>query len=324
MRSLWRAAIIVLLMELVATPAHAQDYPARPVTIVVPFAAGGGTDLLARMVAQKLEQRLGKPFLIENKPGAGNAIAAVAVSRAEPDGHTLMMGTTTGMAINVLLRKNLPYNPATDFVPLAGIARVPFILMVNPSLPVNSVPDLVKYAKEKPLSFATSGPGSPHHLFMELFKATTGTEMTHVPYRGSQPGVTDVASGHVQLMFCDYGPAAALLTAGKVKPLGISTKARLTEAPHIAPLAELGLPAFDAAAWQMLVAPSATPRPVVARLHGELKQILALPDVKEAIVKYGFVPMDDASVEGLQGFVQSEIALWSKVVQQAGIAGSEQ
>jgi tripartite-type tricarboxylate transporter receptor subunit TctC len=327
MMAIRRLAPALLLLAL-AQPAQAQTqtaaYPTKPVTIVVPLAPGGGTDFLARLMAKHLEQRLGKPFLIENKPGAGNAIAATAVSRAEPDGHTLMMGTTTGMAINVLLRKNLPYNPGTDFVPLAGIAKVPFILMVNPSLPVNSVPDLVKYAKEKPLSFASSGPGSPHHLFMELFKSSTATDMTHVPYRGSLPGITDVASGHVQLMFCDYGPAAALLTAGKVKPLGISTKTRLSEAPNIAPLAELGLPAYDAAAWQMLVAPSATPRPIVTRLHSELQQILALPEVKEAIVKYGFVPMDETSIEGLQSFVKSEIELWSKVVQQAGIAGSEQ
>ena len=157
------------------------------------------------------------------------------------------------MAINVSLRKNLPYNPATDFVPLAGIAKVPFILMVNPGLPASSVPELVRYAKEKPgLSFGSSGPGSPHHLFMELFRTTTGIELTHVPYRGSLPAVTDVAAGHIGLMFCDYGPAEPMLKAGKVKALGISTRTRLSTAPEIAPLAEAGVPGFDAAAWQML------------------------------------------------------------------------
>ena len=323
MVSIRRAAALVLLFGL-SQPALAQDYPVRPVTIVVPLAPGGGTDFLARMLGKHLEQRLGKPVLIENKPGAGNVIAAAAVAKAEADGHTLMMGTATGMAINVSLRKNLPYNPATDFVPLVGIAKVPFILMVNPSLPVNSVPDLVKHAKEKPLSFASSGPGSPHHhLFMELFRTSTGIELTHVPYRGSLPAVTDVAAGHIGLMFCDYGPAEPMLKAGKGKALGISTRTRLSTAPEIAPLAEAGVPGFDAAAWQMLVAPAGTPRAVAERLNGELRAILALPEVKEAIVRYGFVPMEDAPIATLQDFMRSEIALWSKVVREAGIAGSE-
>jgi tripartite-type tricarboxylate transporter receptor subunit TctC len=318
----WVAAALLALVA--SAPTLAQDYPGRPVTIVVPLAPGGGTDFLARLLARHLEQRFAKPFLIENKPGAGNAIAAAAVSKAEPDGHTLMMGTATGMAINVTLRKDLPYNPAVDFVPLAGIAKVPFILMVNPSLPVASVQDLVTHAKDKPgLSFGSSGPGSPHHLFMELFKAASGTVMTHVPYRGSLPAVTDVAAGHIQLMFCDYGPAESLLQAGKVRPLAISTRQRLAAAPQIPPLDEAGVPGFDAAAWQMLVAPANTPPRVIAKLHAELKDILALPEVKAAIVKYGFVPMGEASVEALQSFIRSEIALWGRVVQQAGIAGLE-
>src|SRR5262245_255071 len=320
-----RCLVLMVVLPVVApAAAAAQDYPGRPVTIVVPLAPGGGTDFLARLMARHLEQRLGKPFLIENKPGAGNALAAAAVAKADPDGHTLMMGTATGMAVNVTLRRNLTYDPATDFVPLVGIAKVPFILMVNPSLPVASAQDLVRYAKDKPgLPFGSSGVGSPHHLFMELFKTTTGIEATHVPYRGSLPAVTDVAAGHIQLMFCDYGPAEPRVKAGKVRPLGLSTRTRLEAAPEIPPLGEAGIPGFDAAAWQMLVAPAATPRPVVERLHAELKTIMALPDVREAIVRYGFVPMEEASVDGLKSFITSEIALWSRVVQQAGIAGSE-
>jgi tripartite-type tricarboxylate transporter receptor subunit TctC len=201
---------------------------------------------------------------------------------------------------------------------------VPFILMVNPGLPASSVPELVRYAKEKPgLSFGSSGPGSPHHLFMELFRTTTGIELTHVPYRGSLPAVTDVAAGHIGLMFCDYGPAEPMLKAGKVRALGISTKTRLSTAPEIAPLAETGVPGFDAAAWQMLVAPAGTPRAVAERLNGELRAILALPEVKDATMRYGFVPMEDAPIAALQDFMRSEIALWSKVVREAGIAGSE-
>ena len=170
--------------------AAAQNYPTRPVTIIVPYAAGGGTDLLARMVAQKLEQRLGKSFVVENRPGGGTVIAALAVAKAPADGYTLLMGTSTPLAINATLHKKLPYDPVTDFVPLALIANVPFVLVVNPSLPIKSVRDLIKLAKEKPgsLSYGTSGPGSPHHLYAELFKSMTGIEMIHVPYKGSVAG----------------------------------------------------------------------------------------------------------------------------------------
>jgi tripartite-type tricarboxylate transporter receptor subunit TctC len=310
---------------LAAHTAAAQDYPSRQVTIVVPFAAGGGTDILARMIGLQLEQRLGKSFVIDNKPGAGTVIGANLVAKAAPDGHTLLMATSTPMAINVTLHKSLPYDPATDLVPLALVAQVPFVLIVNPSLPVQSVSDLIRLAKEKPaqLTFGSGGPGAAHHLYAELLKSMTGIEMTHVPYRGSLPALTDVVAGHIDLMFCDFAPAAEMLQAGKVRALGVSTKNRVTNYEHIPPIAEAGVPGFEAAAWQMLVAPAGTPRPIVARLHDELNAILALPDVKDQIVKLGLLPMDNPSIEGLQEFVQAEIVRWGAVVRQAGIDGSE-
>ena len=306
-------------------PSSAQDYPSRTVTIVNPFAPGGGTDLLARMLAQKLEQRLGKSFVIENKTGAGSIIAAVAVQKSTPDGHTLLMAPSPTMAVNVSLYKSLPYEPLTDFVPLALLAQTPFALIVNPDLPVKSVTELIAYGKANPgkLTFASVGPGVPHHLFMEMFKSMTGIQATHVPYRGSLPALNDVVAGHVPMMFCDLGPATGALAAGKVRPLGISSKFRVAEFPDIPPIAEAGLPGFEAVSWQMFVAPARTPRPIVDRLNRELTEILAQSETKQQIAKYGFVPIANRSVEGLQDFVRSETARWGKVVREAGLAGTQ-
>jgi tripartite-type tricarboxylate transporter receptor subunit TctC len=323
MRAFRRAVMVALLLS-AATPAPAQDYPNRPVTIVVPFAAGGGTDLLARMVAQKLEQRFGKPFLIENKPGAGSTIGANQVAKAAPDGHTLLMAPSPTMAVAVSIYKNLPYDPAADFVPLALVAQTPFALVVNPALPVHSVADLIKLAKEKPgeLSFGSAGPGTPHHLYAELFQSMTGVKMNHVPYRGSLPIINDVAAGHLPLTFVDFGPAVGLLKAGKIRPIGISTRTRLASFPDIPPVGDT-VPGFDAASWQMLVAPAGTPRPILDKLHAEAKAIAASPEITARVRDGGMLPMDNPSIEGLQAFVKSEIARWAKVVAQAGLTGSQ-
>jgi tripartite-type tricarboxylate transporter receptor subunit TctC len=305
--------------------AGAQTYPTRPVTFVVPFAPGGGTEFLARLLGQRLEQRLGKPFVIENRPGGGGVTGAVSVARSAPDGYTLLMAPAPVMAINVSLHKKLPYDPAADFVPLALVVSSPYVLVVTPSLPVQSVSDLIKVAKDRPgqLAFASAGPGTPHHLFPELFKSMTGIEMTHVPYRGSLPALTDVAAGHVQLMFSDVPPALALINEGKVRALGVSTKERVAALPHLAPIADQGVAGFDAASWQMVVAPAATPKDVVERLHAEIKAFMVQPEIKEQVFKMGLLPVDTPSVANLQIFVRTEIAQWSKVVQQAGIAGSQ-
>ena len=315
----------LVFAALAGSVARADDYPVRAVTIVNPFAPGGGTDLLARMVAQKLEQRLGKSFVIENKPGAGSIIAATYVQKSNPDGYTLLMAPAPTMAVNVSLYKSLPYEPLTDFIPLALLAQTPFILIVNPSLPVNSVTELITYAKANPgkLSFASVGPGVPHHLYMELFKSMTGIQATHVPYRGSLPALNDVIAGHVPMMFVDIGPATGALQAGTVRPLGVSARFRVPGFESIPPIAEVGLPAFEAVGWQMLVAPAKTPRPIVDRLNRELTDILAQADTKEQILKYGFLPVANRSVAALQEFVKSETARWGKVVTEAGIAGSQ-
>jgi tripartite-type tricarboxylate transporter receptor subunit TctC len=318
------SALLALVVIALPGRAGAQDYPAKPVTIVVPFAAGGGTDILARMVAQKLEQSLGRSFLIENKPGGGSITGANLVAKAEPDGYTLLMAPSPAMALAVSIHKQLPYDPASDFVPLALVAQTPFALIVNPSLPVRNVGELIALAKGKPgeLSFGSAGPGTPHHLFAELFKSMTGVIMNHVPYRGSLPLINDVVAGHIPLTFVDFGPAVGMLKAEKVRPLGISTKARLATFPDIPPVADT-VPGFDAASWQMLVAPAKTPRPILDKLHAELKRAVAMPDVRDQVVSGGMLPMDNPSIEGLQDFVKAEIVRWGKVVQQAGLAGTQ-
>jgi len=308
-----------------AERASAQSYPTRPVTFVVPFAPGGGTELLARLLGQRLEQRLGKPFVIENRAGGGGVTGAVAVARAAPDGHTILMAPAPVMAINVTLHKTLPYDPSVDFVPIALVVATPYVLVVTPSLPAQSVPDLIKLARERPgqLSFASAGPGTPHHLFPELFKSMTGIDMTHVPYRGSLPALTDVAAGHVELMFSDVPPAIGMINEGKVRALGVSTKERVAALPDLAPIAEQGVPGFDAASWQMVVAPAATPADVVERLYAEIKAFMAQPEIRERVSKMGLIPIDTPSVANLRIFVKTEIDRWGKVVEQAGIAGSQ-
>jgi tripartite-type tricarboxylate transporter receptor subunit TctC len=251
-------------------------------------------------------------------------VGVLTAAKAAPDGHTLLMSPSGPLAVNPTLMKNLPYDSLADFTPLAQVAGTPFMLIVHPSLPVHTLADLIKYQKEKgsPLPFAMVGPGTPHHLFAEMLRGMTGIEITYVPYKGSQPAITDLVAGHVPVMFCDMGPAGPQIAAGKVRAIGSSTMNRLASFPNVPSLSEGGAKGFDAASWQMLVAPSKTPRPVIDKLHAELKSILALAEVKEAISKNGMVPMPERSVEGLQDFVKSEIERWGKVVRDAGIAGT--
>jgi tripartite-type tricarboxylate transporter receptor subunit TctC len=320
-----RLALWVVAFLSVLTPARAQDYPARPITLVVPFAPGGGVDQMARLVGGKLEQRLGKSVVIENKPGAGSIIAASYVQKANPDGYTLLMAPAPTLAVNVSLYKSLPYDPVVDFVPLALLSGTPFVLMVNVDLPIKSVPDLLAYAKANAdkMTFASAGPGVPHHLFMEMFKSATGMKASHVPYRGSLPALNDLVAGHIPMMFSDIGPAAGLLEANRVRPLGISIKTRHPSYPNIPPLGEAGVPGFDAVSWQAMAAPAQTPQPIVDKLSAELAAVLAMPETKEAILKLGFLPLQNRSVDELKEFVKSEIVRWGNVVRDAGIAKSQ-
>jgi tripartite-type tricarboxylate transporter receptor subunit TctC len=322
MRMRIRGAMLALAIVAFAQVAQAQDYPARSVSIIVPFAAGGGTDILARVLAQKLEQRLGKPFLVENRAGAGTVVGATAAAKAPADGHTLLQATSGTLAMNASIYKSLSYDPK-DLTPVALICSVPFALVVNPSLPVHSIADLIKLAKERSLSYGSGGPGAFHHLNAELFSSMVGIKMTHVPYRGSAPALTDLVAGHIQLMFTDLAPSLELIRSGKVRVLGVTTKERAAAAPDIPPLAELGLPGYDAAAWQMIAAPAQTPPAILARLNSQLNAIMSEPEVKQKFIGLGLIPIGKGSLPELEAFVQSETVRWGKVIQQAGIAGSQ-
>jgi tripartite-type tricarboxylate transporter receptor subunit TctC len=324
-RALLAATLPAIAVEIAraqnGTPAGG-DYPNRQVTFIVPFAPAGGTDVLARLLAQKLEQELGAPFVVENRPGAGTVIATNFVAKSPPDGYTIMMDVSS-LAIDVTLYKSLPYDPAKDLALVALIARVPFVLVVNPSLPVKSVEDLIKLAKERPLSYGSGGIGAFHHLAAALFCSMAGIKMTHVPYRGTAPALNDLLGGYIQLMFSDLGPALPLINAGKIRPLAVTTKERFTALPDVPPLADVGVPGFDAAAWQGVVAPAKTPQPILAKLNSELNAIVAMDDVRTRMTDFGMIPVGTGSLDDLHQFLQSEIARWAKVVEEAGIARSE-
>jgi len=318
-------SMLMVATALLAPPrdAAAQDYPTRSVTILVPFAAGGGTDILARAVAQRLEQRLGKPFVIENRVGAGTVLAAGAAAKATPDGYTLMQATSGTLAMNGTIFKSLPYDPAKDLIPVALVAAVPFVLLVNADLPVRSVADLVKLAKEKPLSYGSGGPGAFHHLNTELFSTMTGIKMSHVPYRGSAPALIDLVAGHIQVLFTDLAPAIELVRSNKVRVLGITTAEPAAAAPDIPPLAKAGLPGYDTAAWQMLVAPAGTPKPILTKLNAEVNALVNTAEVKKQFIDLGLIPIGKGNLEELAAYTKSEVTRWSKVIHDAGIAGTQ-
>jgi tripartite-type tricarboxylate transporter receptor subunit TctC len=299
-----------------------EDYPSHQVTFVVPFAPAGGTDILTRLLAAKLEARLGKPFVVENRPGAGTVIATNFVAKSPADGYTIMMSVSS-LAIDVTLYKTLPYDPAKDLALVALIASVPFVLVVNPSLPVNNVEDLIKLAKERPLSYGSGGIGAFHHLAAALFASMAGIKMTHVPYRGTAPALNDLMGGYIQLMFSDLGPALPLINGGKVRALAVTTKRRFATLPDVPPLDEAGVPGYDAAAWQGVIAPAQTPQPILDKLNVELNTIVAMDDVATRMNDLGMIPIGTKTVPDLQKFLQSEIERWGKVVDAAGIAGTE-
>jgi tripartite-type tricarboxylate transporter receptor subunit TctC len=323
------AACTLVSSAIAAYPAQAQEsaaqYPSRPVTLVVPFAPGGSTGLIARIIADKLERRLGKPFVVEHRPGGGGVIAVNQVAHGTPDGYTIMMASSTALAINVNVRKSLPYDPRTDITPIALIARMPYVLVVNPDLPVKSVADLVKLAKEKPgqLSFASVGPGTIHHLNAELFKSKFGLDVVHVPYKGTAPALQDVVGGHVQFMFADAPPTKALIESGKVRALGVTTKQRVPALPDVPPLNEAGIPGYDTASWHSISAAAGVPKPIVDKLADEIRVVMQEEDVKTLLSNEGAIPQVSPPPDEFKKFVDGEIVRWGELVQKAGILHSQ-
>ncbi|MPZ40973.1 MAG: tripartite tricarboxylate transporter substrate binding protein [Rhizobiales bacterium] len=316
--------IIAALAVIAAEPAQAQPYPSQPVTIVVPFAAGGGSDLLARLVAQKLEQRLGQSFVIENRPGGGTTLAATAVARAKPDGYTLMQATSTTMAISVTMVKKLGYDPVRDFVPVALLTASPFVLTVSADSPVKSVADLIAFAKAKPgeLNYGSAGPGSMHHLSTELMLSLTGTRMQHVPYKATPPALTDLLAGRLQVLFGDGPSVVPQIREGKLRALAVSTAKRSAATPDVPTMQEAGIAGFESAAWQMLIAPTGTPSEIVSLLNKEVRAVFSEAEVKEELLRRGMGPQMTPSPEQLRNYVKDEIARWSPIVKRAGVAGT--
>ena len=323
------ACVAALLAVAAASFAHAQsaaqDWPTKQVTLVLPFAPGGAIDIFARAFAQKLSDKFGKPFVVENRPGAGTVLAANSVARAPADGHTMLVSPSP-LAINATLYKKLPYDTANDFMPVAYVADIPLVLVVHPSLPVQSIADLIKYAKDNPgkLSYASSGTGTTLHLSGEMLKSMTGIAMTHVPYKGGPPALNDVVAGHVQLVFADPSSAIQQIKAGRVRPLGITSTVRLPSAPDIPPIAEAGVPGFEAVSWTVFMAPAKTPerdrRPAACgtdRAGGHAGDARAGDQARHGSRHI------TVTCAQLRGFLPREIARWGKLVHQAGIAGSE-
>jgi len=322
-RSLLVAPMIAGTLASTAFKAHADDFPSGPITIVVSFPAGGSIDVVMRAVAAKLQMRLGKPVVIENKAGAGGAIATGAVVKSAPDGLTLLAAASS-LAANPTLLKTLPFDTVRDLQAVSLVFRTPLALVVNPDLPVRSVADLIALLKQKPgeIHFAHGGPGSAIHLAAELFQIRTGTRMTGVAYRGAPIGLNDVMAGHVALMFADAGSVIEQIKSGRVRALGVSSTARIPALPELPTIAEAGVPGFDAVGWTLICAPAATPKPIIDKLSAELAAAAETPDVSALIVNLGTLPVKSPSPAELQKFLASEIDHWGKLIEHAGLAKS--
>lgn len=324
MRSLQRIAFALLAIFALPVQVTAQDYPNRQITLMVPLAAGGGMDFIARTFAAKLSERLGKPVLVENRVGGGTIVATVALAKAPPDGYTLLLVPSPTLTTNLAVYKSLPYDARKDFAPVALTSDVGFALVVNPSLPIHSVADLIKYAKEKPgeLIAGTSGAATMVHLAGELLMAKTGIKIRHAHYRGSPPAMNDVVAGHIHMMFSDPVTGAALAKDGKVRALGVSSKTRIAAMPDLTPIAELGVPGYSATNWHMVIAPANTPPEIVAKLSAEIRAISAMPEISQKISGLGLIPMQSPPPAELKTFLEEEITTWGKFVTDIGLAGS--
>ncbi len=302
-----------------APQAMAQTYPARPIRIVVPFPPGSGADILARAVGTKLTERWGQQTLVDSRPGASGVIAAEIVIKTPADGYTLMLGTSSSHAINMSLRRNLPYDVIRDFSPVSLVARVPMLVMAHPSVPVRNARDLIALARARPglLTFSTAGNGTTAHLAGELLKSMARVDLVHVPYRGSPQALLDAMSGQVSLSLGPILTGLPHVNSGKLRALAVTTPRPSPSAPDIPPLAEAGLPGYEATLWYGLFAPAGTPREIVARLSGEVVAILGLADVRDSLKQQGADPAGN-SPEEFSAFVKSEIAKWAGVVKTSG------
>jgi tripartite-type tricarboxylate transporter receptor subunit TctC len=308
-----------VLAGLAARPSRADIYPGQTIKIIVPYPAGGTTDVLGRMVADALQTGLPATVIVENKPGAGTTLGAELVARAAPDGYTLLLATSTTLAINKTLYRHLPYDPVKDFTPIALVAGVPFALIVNPQVPAKTLSEFIAYAKANPgLTYGSAGNGSPQHLGAEMLKSAAGIDIRHVAYRGSVQAMLDVIAGHIPIMVVDLQPALPQIAEGKVRVLGVTTPQRVASAPAIPTFAESGLPGFELVAWQGLVGPAGLPRPIVDRLAAQIGKLLAAPDTPSRFKLMALEPLPASTPDSFAAYVRSEGDRWAGIVKQSG------
>ncbi|HEY5279891.1 MAG TPA: tripartite tricarboxylate transporter substrate binding protein [Pseudolabrys sp.] len=308
-------AAALALGAMLALPAHAADtYPSRPVKVIVPFGAGGPTDLFTRAVAEELQKALHEPFVLENRPGAGTTIGTEAAAKAAPDGYTLLMVSGT-QTVNETLYGHKPYHLMADLVPVAPLIESDLVLVVHPSVPAKNVSELIAFAKANPgkLNFGSSGPGSNYHMAAELLKNFTGIDIVHVPYRGSTGMRTDILSGQIQMLFDSVPTMAPMIKSGMVRALGTTGSERSPILPGVPTIAEAGVPGFQATLWVGFMAPAGTPQPIVDLLNREITKIVTRPDIKAAWAKQGATPMTMTQVQ-FKTFMQDQIAKWAKVI----------
>jgi len=312
---------VVAMLASVVSPAAAQaPWPSKPITYVVPFAPGGNTDTLARLIGPKLSSALGQPVVIENKPGAGGNIGSTVAAKAAPNGYTILGGTISSHAINPSVYPNMPYDAVKSFDPVIMLGTGPLVLVAGAATPYKSMQDVIAAAKAQPgdLTFASAGPGTSPHLAGELFKILTQTDIRHVPYKGSGPAVTDVMAGHVPLMFDTMLVVGSHVKAGKMRALAVTSTKRLDSLPDVPTAAEAGISGLQVGTWQAVFAPAGTAKPIVERLNKEIAQILKMPDIVARLADLGLVPVG-GSPEELGSFQKAEIEKWAKVVKEANV-----
>ena len=307
------------LAVLAAAGAAAQNYPSKPIRLIVPSAPGGGTDISARIIAPELSKLLGQQIVVENRSGAGTMIGSEAVAKAQPDGYTLLMGIST-LAINPAIYRKVPYDALRDLAPISQAVTLPNVIVGHPSLPARNVKELVALARSRPgqLNFSSAGVGTSPHLSVELFLVMTKTKMVHIPYKGSGPAAVDLIAGQVQLMAPNMLTAYPHIKSGRMRAYGVTSLKRTAGAPEIPTIAEAGVPGYEAVQWYGVLAPANTPRPIITRLHGDIVKVLQQPNVKELLGKDGAEPVG-STPEQFAAFIKAETAKWAKVVKDAGI-----
>ena len=313
---------------LIATGLHvqAQDYPSKNLTIVVSIGAGTGMDVLARLYAEKLQTALGKSVVVENKPGAATMLAATQVANAPADGHTLVVLTSSALAINQWLYKQINYNPEADFTPISLYVKSPLILVVNPSIPAKDVKEFIAHAKQAkpPMDYVSVGAGGFQHISMEFAKQRFGFAANHVPYRNTGQSITDLIAGHVATGFVEAGASIPSIKEGRLRALAVSSSTRLPLLPEVPPYAEAaGAPDFEAVSWHVLMVPSKTPKTIVDRLHAEMQKIMGDPEMKKRAADIGLIPFDSPSVAGVNDYIKSERVKWGALVDKIGLKGTQ-